>query len=643
MKNISILKSGFLILCFFPLLLAAQESKVFTSDVETTEKPWTNLNFYNDPDNFQFLIVSDRSGGTRPGIFKDAVKKINMLYPEFVLSVGDIIQGYTKDTAQIRKEWNEANAIINDLKMPYFYLPGNHDITNQVMAVEWEKRYGRRYYHMVYKNTLFIILDSNDDDEYNLTREQSDFALETIRKNPDVRWTFLLMHHPIWEYNTGGRFEELESALSDRAYTVIAGHEHHYNHSEKHGRNYYILATTGAGSRLRGNYFGEFDHVTWVTMTDEGPAMANLRLDGILPHNVADETTNQLARAMIDNTAFNHVMLCNDGTEFKDGTLYFNFRNNADKPMNIELKFYHQHQLSIANPSLALTLAPGDNQTTAIAFNSDVSLPYPEIEVLQIDWTMKYDIPEYSGFQLSGQYDVPVAPSKTRFIGPSVTKFMDQVEVNAGHPFPNLITKLEVTPIGGKPGEPDDKTKFILNESSMVTLQLSNEDGQATSAEIIKYEKCVPSKATRLRNPKAGLKYAYFEGDWEKIPDFSELESLKTGVINDWLVSDMAAREDQFAVLLTGYFYVPEEGMYVFRTNSDDASRLVIDGEVVVNQDLDPDRSYDVGAIALEKGYHPVSIHYLERFGNERLRIYLREVDGKDWKFLELENNFYHK
>ena len=189
--------------------LFAQNQSYFKSEVETDLKPWTDLNFYNDPDNFQFVIVSDRNGGNRPGIFADAVSKINILYPEFVLSVGDLINGYTRDTAQIRYEWDEVNQIINELKMPFFYLPGNHDITNQVMAEEWEKRYGRRYYDFTYKNTLFIILDSNDDDDHSMTREQTDFALETIRQHPDVRWTFILMHHPIWTYDTHGRFEEL--------------------------------------------------------------------------------------------------------------------------------------------------------------------------------------------------------------------------------------------------------------------------------------------------------------------------------------------------------------------------------------------------------------------------------------------------
>src|SRR5690606_12598337 len=61
-----------------------------------TTNPWTHLKLNNKPGNFQFVIVSDRHGGGRRGVFEDAVRKINLLQPEFVISVGDLIQGYTQ-------------------------------------------------------------------------------------------------------------------------------------------------------------------------------------------------------------------------------------------------------------------------------------------------------------------------------------------------------------------------------------------------------------------------------------------------------------------------------------------------------------------------------------------------------------------
>ena len=157
-------KLGAALFIFFSALIQysnAQVSDPFNSDVETNLKPWTDLDFYNDPSNFQFALVSDNTGSMRPGIFEKGIEKLNLMLPEFVLSVGDLIQGYTQDTAQIRAEWADFSQKIDKLKVPFFYLPGNHDITNLVMQKEWEDRFGRRYYSFTYKDVLFIILDSN--------------------------------------------------------------------------------------------------------------------------------------------------------------------------------------------------------------------------------------------------------------------------------------------------------------------------------------------------------------------------------------------------------------------------------------------------------------------------------------------------
>ena len=82
---------------FASAAVAEESVEHFESDVETTAKPWTHLDFDNDPQNFKFAIVSDRAGGVRPGILADAVSKLNLLVPEFVMSVGDFIPGNTAD------------------------------------------------------------------------------------------------------------------------------------------------------------------------------------------------------------------------------------------------------------------------------------------------------------------------------------------------------------------------------------------------------------------------------------------------------------------------------------------------------------------------------------------------------------------
>src|SRR3954447_11775075 len=96
--------------------------------------PWTHLKLNNDPADFQFAIVSDRTGGHRARVFSRAVDQLNLLQPEFVVTVGDLIEGYTDSKERAAAEWREFQAYAARLQMPFFYVPGNHDIANRFLA-----------------------------------------------------------------------------------------------------------------------------------------------------------------------------------------------------------------------------------------------------------------------------------------------------------------------------------------------------------------------------------------------------------------------------------------------------------------------------------------------------------------------------
>jgi UDP-2,3-diacylglucosamine pyrophosphatase LpxH len=404
----------FSIVLILTILAGCTSKKDFKTDVDTKLKPWTNLEFYNDPANFQFAIVSDRNGGMRPGVFEKGIEKVNMIMPEFVMCVGDLINGYTEDTAEIAKQWDEVNQIISALKMPFFYLPGNHDITNKVMQKEWEKRYGKRYYNFNYKNVLFVVLDSNDDEEFNLTREQTDYVLKTLKENENVRWTYLFMHHPIWTYDTGGRFEEIQTALQNRKHTVIAGHEHRYRHEEINNTNYYVLATTGAGSALLGEAFGQFDHISWITMTNNGPVMANIKLDGILPHDVATAKNREMAGPLIANSKMEPLVVCNSGTKFTKGTLFLNFKNPSKTDMILDFNIYHHHQLQIETPKPEIIIPAGGEKQVEIPFQSAKPLDYDKIDLICTDWEIRYAGAENKNFALQGKSQFVVQSTKVK-------------------------------------------------------------------------------------------------------------------------------------------------------------------------------------------------------------------------------------
>ena len=105
--------------------------------------PWTHRRFLADPDNFTFAIVGDLTGGERAGVFDVAIADLNLLAPEFVMSVGDLIEGYTEDEAEVDRQWDAFDTKVHGLDMPFFYTAGNHDFSNPVMREIWAERRGR--------------------------------------------------------------------------------------------------------------------------------------------------------------------------------------------------------------------------------------------------------------------------------------------------------------------------------------------------------------------------------------------------------------------------------------------------------------------------------------------------------------------
>ena len=628
-------------LLLFSGIALSQDLEGFTTDVETELKPWTDLDFYNDPYNFQFALVGDNTGGSRLGIFDKGVEKLNMMMPEFVLSVGDLIQGYTTDTSRISEEWEEFNQKVDKLQMPFFYLPGNHDITNQVMQKEWEDRYGRRYYYFTYKDVLFIILDSNDDDDHNISETQREFVLDALDSHSDARWTFVLMHHPIWKYNTNGRFGEIEASLKDRKHTVIAGHEHTYQHIERNETNYYVLATTGGSSALRGNRFGQFDHIVWVTMKDSGPMMANLRLDGILPHDVSNSQTRKLAAAMLENTRFDYQLLTNKGERFSDGTAYLYFKNSANVTLDVELSFYHHHEVDIVPAQQKIKLEAGENRVVEIALKAHEQMKLDDLGLLKYYWKIGYEGKQYEDFYLDGNADLIIEPSQPDFFLPMTRQFIETSEVSFRHPFSELKTNMSID--GNEELLSTRKKSIALEASAVLEAYLVNDKNQVSATITKAYEKVQMMKGKKVRRAVPGLHFGYYEGQWKGLPNFSELPCKKEGISQDFSVGDLAIRRDYFGMRFNGYIEVPEDGLYHFQIRADDAGSLKIHDQLVcqVGIDLhkDPEIS-DQGAIALKAGLHPVEIDFKEIQGGERLRLYYRKSEGANWIFMELADFF---
>lgn len=271
--------------------------------------PFTRKPLLDDPMEFHFAIIPDRTGGERKGFFGETMKALNLLRPEFTICVGDLVEGGygCRDEAttdkRMKEEWDELEKFIDVLDMRFYYVVGNHDInlgwpTNRlahdVSKREWIARHGEHtYYDFMYKGCHFVCLDSMDGRDGTLpvqgiTDRQYAWAREAIRKHADARWTFIFMHMPIdWTSDKWLAFERDINALN---YTVFCGDWHNHVKAVRHGKNYYMIGTCGGcfdkGVVRDDLCYGIMDSITWVTVTDRGPVVANLQLSGIFGDDI---------------------------------------------------------------------------------------------------------------------------------------------------------------------------------------------------------------------------------------------------------------------------------------------------------------------------------------------------------------------
>ncbi|MFN8708414.1 MAG: metallophosphoesterase [Planctomyces sp.] len=353
-------------------------------------KPWSDKPLADDPDRFQIAIMSDHTGGHRPGIWMKAVERINHLRPTFVMSVGDLIEGDAVDVPGIEAEWAEFLGFIDQMQMKFFFVSGNHDVGNPLTKEIWKKHFGTEWYSFDYKGVHFVCLSSEDPRD-RIGDQQLAWLKQDLQDHTDARWTLLFLHKPLWVVSeralaagnpdTTG-WKTVESYLGSRPHTVFAGHVHHYTQYDRNGMKYYHLGTTGGSSQLRGIPYGEFDHVTWLTMESDGPSVANLLLDGILPGDAITEKKITRFRDFLARVRLDAAPILIDGDHgISSGRIEIRLQNDFDVPVEVtaEIAGLPLRGLTVDPASLMLTAAAGETRELSVSIRFGETISFPKL------------------------------------------------------------------------------------------------------------------------------------------------------------------------------------------------------------------------------------------------------------------------
>lgn len=362
----------------------------FTYEATTAPKPWTSDLPRQGARDFHFVVVSDNTGRPRPGVFREAMEKSELLQPAFVMSVGDLIDGVDAERSGaetlLEHQWDEFMSYLEPLKAPFVFVPGNHDMRSGIQREAWVRRFGPNYYAFTYQDVLFVVLDSN-----NYGDDQFAWLSDTLSKHTDVRWTYLFQHHPYWisDRKTWGPVAKL---LADREkLTIFGGHIHNYAYTSHGNIQYVTLATTGASSQLRGRHYGEMDHLMMVTVTDAGPVMAAIELDGILPADYLTLDMMEAARPFDRDEVVTSSPVALSGEQFTKASWEVTVKNPWDKPMRFKALVEADESLRVSPSAIATVIGPKASLVRTVEIVSDTPVSAAEFQALYLHWSANYD------------------------------------------------------------------------------------------------------------------------------------------------------------------------------------------------------------------------------------------------------------
>src|SRR6056297_434950 len=267
----------------------------------TTRSSQVVLPLPEEKDAFVFAVFGDRTGGPPKGvdILADAVRDVNLIEPDLVMTVGDLINGYNR-----QPEWmvqmREFKSIMNELLCPWFPVAGNHDVYWRPLDdpdkpfsehdEDYEMHFGPLWYSFQHKRCNFIVLYSDEGNpetgEKNFSKpasqqisdEQFAFLQAALERGQASAHQFIFLHHPRWLGRGYGKDwkQRVHPLLKEagNVTAVFAGHIHQMRYDPADGIEYVTLATVGGGQSGKLPEAGYLHQYHLVTVRPEQVAMA---------------------------------------------------------------------------------------------------------------------------------------------------------------------------------------------------------------------------------------------------------------------------------------------------------------------------------------------------------------------------------
>jgi hypothetical protein len=138
--------------------------------------------------------------------------------------------------------------------------------------------------------------------------------------------------------------------------------------------------------------------------------------------------------------------------------------------------------------------------------------------------------------------------------------------------------------------------------------------------------------------PIEELRYELYKGNWKVLPNFYDLRPEREGELDDGVLDlGPLKAHSQYGACFTGFLDIKTAGRYTFFLNSDDGSRVLINGQMVVEYDgLHGAAKEQEGTIELAAVRHSLRIEFFQGGGGQALHL---AYEGPGLKRRQLSTN----
>ncbi|MEC5144951.1 family 20 glycosylhydrolase [Chitinophaga sp. 212800010-3] len=168
---------------------------------------------------------------------------------------------------------------------------------------------------------------------------------------------------------------------------------------------------------------------------------------------------------------------------------------------------------------------------------------------------------------------------------------------------------------------------YTISTPQTIKLAAFSPAGNRGDIYSLRYRKENYHQPTVVKDARPGLKLDYFAGSYRSAAKIKQTPDSSLRVNNFIIPEGMGKGGNAFGAQLYGYINVPATGIYSFYMTVDDGGILYIDDQEVVNNDGWHAPVQKSGQVALEKGWHPVRLAFVEGGGGYTLKLEY-SVDG---------------